>query len=123
MPPKELAIARIEHVRSRRRRSQRITETIHSSALEIDACKQRCGDTALALAQQLPSLFGILDVPREQDNARRLQPGEQGTEPQRHPCAVEANNQKLPDRFVRTRVAFVWLSRNRFLRVRLCPLR
>ena|ERR1700687_568166 len=111
MPAKELAIARIEHVRGRRRRSQRIAKAIYSSALEINTCKQRRGDTLLTFAQQLPRLFRGLDVPCEENNAGWLQPGEQGTNPRRHPRAVEANNQKLPDLFVRIRVA-VWLFRN-----------
>src|ERR1700681_2600118 len=118
MLAKESTITCGERVRWRRRCSQRVTKSIDRPALKINARKQRCGDTLLALAQQSPRLFRNLNVPREQDDARWLQPLEQGTEPRRHLRALETNNQDLADRINTAKLTW---NLHLFLRIKLPP--
>ena len=74
----EFAVAGREHVRRRRRRPG-IAKTVDRAAFKIDASKQRRRYALLALAQQSPRLLRTLDIPREQNHSRRLQPREQGS--------------------------------------------
>ncbi len=93
---KSLRSPRGKDIRRRRRRPEHVAKAIDSSALKIDAGKQRHRDALLTLTQQPPSLLRALDIAREENDSRRLQPPKQGSEPRRHLGAVEANNQKLP---------------------------
>src|ERR1035441_3583832 len=97
MPAKELAIASAEHIRRRRRRSKCIAKAIDPPALNINAGKQWCGNALLALAQQPPRLFRILDVPRMENASGRLPQSEEGTGPRRKLRPVETNDQQLAD--------------------------
>src|SRR3984957_8133726 len=61
---KKLAIIEREHIRRRRRRSQRIAKPVDSSALKINTSEQRRANASLTFAQQLPGLLGALNIPR-----------------------------------------------------------
>src|SRR4029077_10060983 len=93
----EAAIAGAEDIRRRRCRSQYVAKAVDAPAFEVHAGKQRRGDAFLALAQQPPGLLGSLYISREQNDARRLQSLEQGSEAGRHFRAVEADDQELAD--------------------------
>jgi hypothetical protein len=73
---KQPAITRSEHIGGGGRRAERIAKAINNPAFQVHAGKQRCCNTLLALAQEAPDLFSILNIAGEKDNPRRLQPFE-----------------------------------------------
>src|SRR5579863_10653995 len=93
----EFSIAAGEYVCCCGRGAEHAAKAIHGTALKVDAGKQRRRNALLTIAQQSPGLLGTLYVPCEQNDARRLQSREQGTEAPRHLRAVEADDQKLAD--------------------------
>src|SRR5271166_3011554 len=97
MLEEELAVAGGEDIGRGRCGTEHVAEAVDESAFEIDTGEKRCRNALLALAQQTPCLLGGLDVAREEDYARRLQPFEQGSEARRHLGAVEADDEKLAD--------------------------
>jgi hypothetical protein len=95
--PKQLSIARREHIRWGGSRPECIAKAIDISTLEIDTAKERRANQLPAIPQKAPSLFRTLDIPAEENYSGGLQPFQQGSNPRIHLRAVEADNEKLPE--------------------------
>jgi hypothetical protein len=92
---KKLAVAGRENVGGRGSGTERVAKAVYGSTFKIYAGEQRRGNAFLAVAQQAPGLFSVLDVAREEDHACGLEACEHRTEARRHLRAVEADDEKL----------------------------
>ena len=94
---KELVIVAAENRGCGRRRTSDIAEAINAATFHVDASEYRDGNACAAISEQFVGLLCSCDVASEEDHARGLDAGEQGTQAGRHLRAIEANDEELAD--------------------------